>query len=85
MNRNYLPFITMLSAGVIISVITFIKNYSITNKIIALLLVMLIFYILGLFVKNMLNYFDDKNRKEALKQGEVIQKEDILTQEKPQE
>lgn len=76
MNRKYLPFITMLSAGVIISIITFIKGYSIPNKIIALLLVMLVFYLIGLFCKETLDSFEKRNREAALKEGEVIQKTD---------
>ena len=74
MNRKYLPFITMLSAGVIISIITFIKGYSIPNKIISLLLVMLVFYLIGLFCKETLDSFEKRNREAALKEGEVIEK-----------
>ena len=76
MNRKYLPFITMLSAGVIISIITFIEDYSIPNKIIALLLVMLVFYLIGLFCKETLDSFERRNREAALKEGEVMQKTD---------
>lgn len=75
MNRKYLPFITMLLAGVIVSIITFVKNYSIVNKIIALLLVMLVFYLIGWFCKSMLDSFEKRNKEEAMKEGEVIQKD----------
>lgn len=75
MNRRYLPLLLMLVAGAVTSIITFIKNYTMIQKLIALLVVLLIFYGLGTLLKWMLDTFDAQNAKAALDEGEVIEKD----------
>lgn len=75
MKRKYLPLIIMLVAGAVTSMITFIMNYSIVNKLISLLVVLVIFYFLGSILKWALDSFEAQNKKSALDEGEVIEKE----------
>ena len=63
MKRKYLPLILMLTAGVITCIITCIREYSILAKLTCLLIVLIVFYIIGLSVKNMLDMFERKNEK----------------------
>lgn len=65
MNRKTMPLVLMLVAGAITSVITFIKGYSIVNKLLALLIVLLLFYFLGSVLKWTLDYFDRQNEELA--------------------
>ena len=81
MNRRYLPLLLMLVAGAVTSIITFIRNYTILQKLIALLVVLLIFYGLGSLIKWMLNTFDAQNQKAALDEGEVIEKDKAKDEE----
>ncbi len=81
MNRRYLPLLLMLVAGAVTSIITFIKNYTILQKLIALLVVLIIFYALGSLIKWMLNTFDAQNQKAALDEGEVIEKDNAKDEE----
>ena len=75
MNRKYMPLILMLVAGAVTSIITFVKNYSTVHKLLALLVVLIIFYGLGSAIKYALDTFDAQNAKAALDEGEVIEKE----------
>ena len=77
MNRKTMPLILMLIAGAITSIITFIKKYTIFDKLIALLIVLLVFYFLGSVLKWMLDYFDAQNEKKRIEEGEVIEKSEI--------
>ncbi|MGN1147465.1 MAG: hypothetical protein ACI4TB_03520 [Lachnospiraceae bacterium] len=75
MNRKYMPLILMLVAGAVTSIITFVKHYTILQKLIALLVVLVIFYVLGSALKWALDTFEAQNAKAALDEGEVIEKE----------
>lgn len=75
MNRKYMPLILMLVAGAVTSIITFFMQYSILQKLIALLVALVIFYALGSALKWALDIFEAQNEKAALDQGEVIEKE----------
>lgn len=85
MNRNTLPLILMLVTGGITCIITFAMDYSITQKLIYLLIVLLLFYFLGNVIKWTLNYFDRENEKHTLEEGEVIEKENPPTQEQSED
>ena len=65
----------MLLGGAVISIIAFIKHFTLLNTLIALLIVFVIFYILGSVIKWLLDIFDRQNAKAALDKGEVIEKE----------
>ena len=75
MKRKYMPLILMLLAGAITAVITFIKRYTMVQRLSALLAVLLIFYALGSLLKWLLDTFEEQNAKAALDEGEVIEKE----------
>ena len=75
MNRKKMPIILMLVAGAVTCIITFIKNYSFSEKLISLAVVLVLFYALGSILKAVLDYFDKQNEKKNQEEGEVIQKE----------
>ena len=74
MDRKYLPLVLMLTAGSITCIITFFQDYTLLGKLIALFVVMLIFFALGSLVKETLDYFDAQNAKRLKEEGEVIEK-----------
>lgn len=80
MNRKSMPLILMLVAGAITCVITFIKEYSILEKLFSLLIVLIIFYLLGSILKLTLDYFEKENEKKRKSEGEVIEKESESTE-----
>lgn len=75
MNRKNLPLLLMLTAAAVTSIITFIRQYSMLEKLVSLFVVMLVFYALGSVLKWTLDYFDKQNEKRRLEEGEVIEKE----------
>ena len=81
MNRNTLPLLLMLVTGGVTCIITYIMDYSITQKLVYLLIVLLVFYFLGNVIKWTLNYFDRQNEKLLEEEGEVIEKENPPTEE----
>ena len=84
MNRKNLPLLLMLTAGAVTCIITFIRKYSMLEKLVSLFVVMLIFFVLGSVLTWTLDYFDDQNEKRRLEEGEVIEK-DAEDQEGEQE
>ena len=81
MNRKNLPLLLMLTAGVAISVITYVMNYSMVAKLVSLFAVLLVFYVLGSVLKWTLDYFERQNEQKLKEEGEVIEKD----MENPQE
>ncbi|MBE5873894.1 MAG: hypothetical protein E7287_05725 [Lachnospiraceae bacterium] len=75
MNRKYMPIILMLVAGAVTCIITFLKNYSISAKLISLAVVLVLFYTLGSVLKGLLDNFEKQNDKKSKEEGEVIQKD----------
>jgi divalent metal cation (Fe/Co/Zn/Cd) transporter len=80
MDRKYMPLILMLAAGAVTCIITFVQNFSALDKLVALFIVLIIFYFLGSVLKATLDYFDKQNKEkeEAEKEneeGEVIEKD----------
>lgn len=74
MNRKYLPLILMLTAGSVTCIITFFKDYTLLEKLVALFVVMLVFFVLGTLLKETLDYFYAQNAKRLKEEGEVIEK-----------
>jgi hypothetical protein len=85
MNRNNMPLILMLVAGAVTCVITFLHDYTITERLLILFIVLLVFYILGTIMKSTLNYFDRLNEKRSKEAGEVIEKDAETDAEKETE
>ncbi len=75
MDRKYVPIILMLLGGAVVSIIAFVRGFTLTDTLIALLIVFVVFYILGSVIKWLLDVFDRQNAKAALDAGEVIEKE----------
>ncbi len=75
MNRKFIPLTLMLVAGAVTCIITFVKNYSVLDKLLALLVVLLIFFFLGSVLQWTLDYFEKENKKKSEEEGEVIEKE----------
>ena len=76
-----IPFILMLSAGSITSIMTYIFQYEIKTALLVLLSVLLVFYCLGLLLVNVIASFDKKNEEERLakeqEEGVVVEKNNI--------
>ncbi len=68
MNRKIMPVVLMLVTGACTCIATYIKNYTILEKLIALFLTMIVFYAIGCFVKNVLDSFDKQNERIRLEQ-----------------
>lgn len=75
MNRKMIPPLLMLSAGAVTCIITFIKRYTILEKLLTLFISLLVFYLLGSILKWTLDYFDKVNEKKQAEEGEVIEKD----------
>ena len=68
------PLMLMLVAGSFTSIMTYYFQYEIKTALLVLLSVLLIFYLLGLFLMNVIESFDKKNEEERLKK-EKLEKE----------
>ena len=75
MKRKLIPLTMMLGAGLVTSVITFIRGDSIIYKLASLLIVFLIFYVIGSVIVMFLDHFDKVNSREAMVEDEVIEKD----------
>jgi hypothetical protein len=74
MDRKNIPIILMLTTGAITCIITYVRQYSLTEKLAVLLGVMVLFLILGTVLEQTLNFFDRQNEKKRQEEGEVIRK-----------
>lgn len=85
MNRKNLPLLLMLAAGAVTSIITYVKDYTLAGKLVALFVVLLVFYVLGTILKWALDYFDEQNQKrleeEAAQAEEMDSTEEAETEE----
>ncbi len=81
MNRKMLPLIMMLVAGTITSIATFIRNYTIVEKLFAVLMTLLIFYGLGRLIEYMLDSFEKQNEKVRLEQEAAALEQEQATQQ----
>jgi len=73
------PMILMLAAGSFTSIMTYYFQYEIKTALLVLLSVLLIFYLLGLFLVNVIVSFDKKNEMERImkeqEEGIVLEKD----------
>ena len=76
--KLFAPFL-MLLAGAVVSIVMFLSDYDMTQRLTILLLSMLFFYCAGLFIqKKMVKFLDEIQKKEETQkaeEGEVIEKE----------
>ena len=75
MNRKILPLLLMLTAGAVTCIITYIERYPLFDKLLALFVVLLVFYLLGSVLKWTLDFFEMQNEEKLKEEGEVIEKE----------
>lgn len=78
MKRKLIPIFLMLVAGAVTSIIAFVKDYELTRMLWTLLAALVIFYLLGILMKKVLDIFDDQIKKadeEKRNEGSVIEKE----------
>ena len=77
MKRRNIPLILMLVAGAVTGIITCVKGYSIVEKLTALLISLVVFYLIGLCFNTVLVVFDRQNaeRQKAEDEGEQEQAE----------
>ena len=80
-----IPFILMLVAGSITSIMTYIFQYEIKTALLVLLSVLLVFYCFGLLLVNVIISFDKKNEEEQrakeLEEGVVLEKEETAEEQ----
>ena len=73
------PLLLMLVAGSFTSIMTYYFQYEIKAALLVLLSVLLIFYLLGLFLVNVIVSFDKKNEMERImkerEEGIVLEKD----------
>lgn len=81
MKKKQLPLVIMLIAGAITSILTYMMDYPIKDMLLSVFIVLLIFYGLGSILKYVLDSFERQNREAALKEGEVIEKENESDEE----
>jgi len=70
-----IPPLLMLVAGAITSIITYIYNYEIKVMLFTLLFVLIVFYVLGVVVKRILDSLAAQLEKSLNEEGEVIEKQ----------
>ena len=58
MNKRYLPLAFMFGAALVTSILTYILKFSLLRFLWTLVIVLLVFYIIGCFVKKVLETFD---------------------------
>ena len=75
------PLMLMLVAGSFTSIMTYYFQYEIKTALLVLLSVLLIFYLLGLFLVNVIVSFDKKNEMERImkerEEGIVLEKDNV--------
>ena len=75
MECKMIPLTLMLVAGAICSIVCFVQGYDAFTMLLALFIVLLIFYILGCIIKRMMEAFEAENEARSKEEGEVIEKE----------
>lgn len=78
MDRRKIPPIMMLTAAAITALVVYFRGLGLKTMIIALLVVLIVFYFLGSVVEMVLNNFDKENTNKVADEGEVIEKEAVV-------
>lgn len=61
MDRKNIPLLLMLSAGAITCILTYVMHFNVLAKLVALFLVLVVFFVLGSALVWALDYFDKQN------------------------
>ena len=75
MERKMIPLTLMLIAGAICSIVCFAQGYDAFTMLLALFIVLLVFYVLGSVIKRVMEKFEIENEEKSKEEGEVIEKE----------
>ena len=84
MNRKNIPVIIMLIAGAMVSIITFIKEFEIVEKLMLLLITLVVFYGLGCLLVWTMNHFDSVNENKRKEEEKRAAEEAKAAEEEPQ-
>lgn len=75
MNTKKIPAIVMLLAGTVACIATYINHYSLEDMLVVLLLTLVVFLIIGIVIKLILDSFDiTKDDEKVNDEGEVVEK-----------
>ena len=75
MKRRNIPLILMLVAGAVTGIITCVKGYSIVEKLTVLLISLVVFYLIGVCFKTLLDVFDRQNAERQKAEEEADQEQ----------
>ncbi|HKM20615.1 MAG TPA: hypothetical protein VJZ01_01050 [Lachnospiraceae bacterium] len=75
MNTKKIPAAIMLLAGAVTCIVTFINGYTTKDMLVALFWVLVLFLIIGIVVKKILDSFQLPDENAVGDEGEVIEKE----------
>lgn len=76
MNTKIIPAVIMLLAGSVTCIVTYINHYSLKEMLITLFVVFVIFLIIGIIVKKILDSLHLPGENAVSADGEVIEKSD---------
>ena len=85
MQNHYIPAATMLSAGAIVSIFCIIKKVDVLYSLKLLLVMLLIFYIVGLIAKKILGRVEEEAnflRAEQFREQERLEREEREARER---
>ena len=77
MKRKMIPTFIMLLAGAVASIVMYTNRYEIKSMLWILVAVLIVFYIIGLVIKKVMDSFErtEENTDTVSDEGEVIEKE----------
>ena len=76
-----MPLLLMLIAGACTCIITLVRSYSVLASLVALFVVMLLFYCLGSAIRLLLDRFDRQNEEKEKQEQEAKAEEAAATEE----
>lgn len=76
MNTKRIPALIMLIAGAIACIMTYANHYDLKDMLTTLIWVLLVFWLIGLIVKKILNSFHMPGGNAVDNEGEVIEKQE---------
>ena len=75
MERKLIPLTLMLVAGAICSIVCYAQGYDAFTMLLALFIVLLVFYVMGCIIKRIMEAFERENEERNKEEGEVIEKD----------
>lgn len=85
MNTKRIPALIMLIAGAIACIVTYMNHYDLKEMLTTLVWVLLIFLLIGLVVKKILDSFHMPGENAVDNEGEVIEKQEEEAAEEEKE